>query len=168
MGFAQSKDWHEAFATAQDHIRHVLGKLFLPLVLVRVLGRTIGTLNYEHVHFTIGEFSRFQKTIFFARVIASVQNFDPIYLNQKHGGSENVTRPESRKLDSTHLNLLMIVDQLDLIQRILNIFLVEELFVTRRNPTDFDKIVQHKVVDRLCGVSHENFPIKLGFLDKVG
>ena len=61
----------------------------------------------------------------------------------------------------------MVVDVLDFVQSIFYVFLVKKLFFHGWDAADLYEILKHKIVNRLCRVSHENFTIELRFFDKV-
>ena len=101
-----------------DNVADYLLKLGFPVLSVLVLFNSVGTLNYEDVDLSVlRDFSWFQMTVLFSRVVSCVQDLDSVYLDQEQSSSENVARSVSCELDSLVLALLMVVNRLDLLQR---------------------------------------------------
>ena len=115
LGFTQGKDWHQALSAPQDYVCDGFCEVLFSLCFLGLISRTVGAFDYEHINFAVSELSRLQDSVFLSTVVSRVQNLDAIDLNQEHSGAEHVSCPESRELDPVHLDLLMIVNQLDLV-----------------------------------------------------
>ena len=133
-----------------------------------MLGRAICALDNQDVHLAVSELRWLQNAVFFSTVVSRVKYLDAIDLNEEHGRAKYVPRPEGRELDAIMLFLLMEVDQLNLVERVFNIFLVEQLLLRLWDAAHLDEILEHEVVNGLCWVRHKYFAIELRLFDEVG
>ena len=95
LGFTKGKDRHQALSAAKHDVSHSFRKLLFSLLLVRVFRRAIRALHNEYVDFAVSELCWLQYAVLLPTVVTRVEDLDPINLDEKHGGSQDVTRSES-------------------------------------------------------------------------
>lgn len=123
----------------------------LPDVPVLMLARAKSALGNEDINIGGRDFCHHDVPILFATEVASVEDFDPVDLDNKHGGAYNMTGDIRGDLDAIFFDFDAELDRTDAGKRLSDIFLGKEdsIFVA-----DFEGVADQVVVDVLGGLGH--------------
>mmetsp|Transcript_76015 Transcript_76015/g.211194 ORF Transcript_76015/g.211194 Transcript_76015/m.211194 type:complete len:304 (-) Transcript_76015:141-1052(-) len=154
------KHWHEALPTLPHDLVDRIRKTALPLLAGLVVLDSIRRLHDEHVHPLRWDLRLREVPVLFLAVIASVQHADSSDVDQEHGRAEDVARPIAREFDAPELPLLVVINQLDLVHRLVDVSSAKDL-ILRCNLADPGIIVPEHAADGSRGVRHEYLALKL-------
>jgi hypothetical protein len=95
-------------------------------------------------------FSLHDVAIFFATVVSSVENLDPIHFNNEHGRAYNMSRHIGCYLDAIFFGLNPKLNRINAFQTVQNLLVIEQSLV----PLDLGGIANQIVVDIFGGFGH--------------